>query len=389
MALYTTHCTSYVTGTKSEQLFPLQSLYAGSQKALRDLTSTIAGCDARARDSTEDRLPMNQVVLDVAESLLGDNCKFDRTHLMLFSPEAHDLHEASRRFSNLYIHQINPAALPFRYYHGPQDAMCADACCRNISFTNLASYQSVPLRLRRIIKNARAEKPIGDLTEISIDIQPKNGCQIKEYTGEKSIPTLRLGQVHIFLAKIQVTRAETKDLEFANTVLTSSIAIRRSVQQGPTPLVANATKIHLLDIQTLHRNSLHAVDCWSYTETPLQLMQQAGGLMAPRDTAMEVYKRQYFHQLVQLATGEAGMQASVLLAALSINNVQARKVLEAMTDEIKCHQAIHAYEGDHCQPLPWLHGSIDEAFSSPPVACRSVMEDEEHAQIHGVCGMRP
>ncbi|CAO2655627.1 Nn.00g044300.m01.CDS01 [Neocucurbitaria sp. VM-36] len=360
-ALYTTHCTHHaVTGNRPDLHYPLRPFSADSEEIFRNLTSGIAVCGTQVWKPPRPNPSMAEVILGIARSLENQNLKPGRTHVILLSSGAHILHGISRYFPDLCIHHINPATLPCHRDMTLQDNICTYPCCRNVFISNWTSYQSVTGCMKRIIKNARAEKPVGELTNVSIDVRTRHGCELIESCGSKDIPNLRLGQVHTLLVRIRITRAETQgvDLDTDNPVLSSSLDIKGLRQDLKNSIATGAIKVHLFDVQTLHRNSLHAVDCWNYTETPLVVIREMGGLAPPLDTSMEVYKRQYFQKLVQLKTKEAKAEAQNLLSQLDGANGQAKKYIQHITKEIDCHQAIQDYEQSYRQKLPLCPGPI-------------------------------
>lgn len=361
MALYTTHCTHHaVTGNKPDLHYPFKPFDAHSEQIFRDLTSGIAVCGTQVWEPPRPNPSMVEVILGIARSLENEGLKAGRTHVILLSPAGHILHGVSKHFPELYVHHISPAALPCRPSLPMLDAVCTDACCQNVFISNWTSYQSVPGRVKHILKNARAEKPIGELTNVSIDIRAKHGCNIIEICGSKDIPILRLGQVHTLIVRIRVIRAETQgvDLDTDNPVLSSSLGVKGRRQDLKNSIASGAVKVHLFDVQALHRNSLHALDCWNYTETPLLVIRDMGGLAPPLDTSMEVYKRQYFQKFVQLEIDKAKAEAQNLLSELDGVNDQATQYIERIAKEIDCHQAIQDYEQNYRQKLPLCPGPI-------------------------------
>jgi hypothetical protein len=297
---------------------------------------------------------MADVVLAVAKSLEPDGLRPSRTHIVLLSPAAYILHEVSKMFSDLSVHRVNPAALPYRREPELQDTVCFESCCTNVFVSNCSSYQSVPGRIKRILKNARSEDPVGALTNVSIDVRLRNGCELIECFGRKEVPHLRLGQVHTLFVRIRVDRKKTQtvDLESINPVFNSSLdakGLRRELQNA---VALGAVKVHIFDVQMYYHNSIHTVNCWNYTEAPFIMVRELGGLAPPPDSALEVLKRQYFHKFAQLTTNEAKREAENLLAILDVDDDVARQVVGYLSREIKCQEAIRKYEHEYRQKLP-------------------------------------
>jgi hypothetical protein len=362
LALYSTHCThTTVTGNKPELHYPIGPFSTDSEDVLHDLTGSIRRCGTQTWNPTRPNPSMTDVILGVARTLEDQELKKGRTHIILLSPTAHVLHNVSQTCPDLYIHRINPAALPYRREPDLQDTVCFESCCKNVFVSNWSSYQSVPGRIKRILKNARSKTPVGELTDVSIDVRAKEGCELIESFGRKDIPHLRLGQVHTFFCRIRIDRDKTQgvDLDSVNPVFNSSLEIKGLRQDLQNAVTLGAIKVHILDVQLYHRNSIHTADCWNYTEAPLIVIRELGGLAPPVDNTLEVYKRQYFHKFVQLPTKEAQVEADNLLAVLDVGNTPARKVLERMAEEIKCQEEIRNYERESRQRLPLCPGPVE------------------------------
>jgi hypothetical protein len=362
LALYTTHCVhNTVNGNKPEVHCPLQSITTDTEEIFQELTANICRYGTQAWEPTRPNPPMADVVLGIARSLTGQAPKKGRTHLILLSPAAYVLHGVSKTFPDMSIHRINPAALPFRREPELEDTVCFDSCCKNVFVSNWSSYQSVHGRIKRILKNARSKSPVGELTNISVDMRARAGCRIIESFGNKNISYLRLGQTHTIFARVSVTKDKTQgvDLSSVNPVFNSSLDIKGMRQELQNAVTLGAIKAHLFDVQLYHRNSVHPVDVWNYTETPVICIRELGGLAPPLSSALEVYKRQYFHKFTQLTTDEAMNAAHNLLAVLHPDNEIARKVVASLYKEIACQVKIRKYEQDYRQKLPLCPGPID------------------------------
>jgi hypothetical protein len=362
VALYTTHCVhNTVTGNKPEMHHPLRPFSDDSEHLFEDMTTDICARGTQTWRPARPNPSMTDVVLSIAKSLESQELRKGRTHIILLSPAAYVLHDISKAFTDLCIHRINPAALPYRREPELQDTVCYESCCKNVFVSNWKSYQSVPGRVKRILKNARSMSPIGELTDVSIDLRARDGCELIEVFGSKDVPHLRLGQVHTVFARLRVNKNQTQavDLDSVNPIFKSSLEVKglRQVLQNAVSL--GAIKVHLLDVQLYHRNSIHTIDCWNYTEAPVVITRELGGLAIPIDTAIETYKRLYFHKFVQLSTNEAKMEADNLLAILDVNNDAARQVVERMRHEITCQAKTRQYEQDFRQKLPLCPGPVE------------------------------
>jgi hypothetical protein len=297
---------------------------------------------------------MTDVVLGVAKSLDDHNPKSGRTHIILLSPATYALHEVSKTYPDFSIHRINSAALPYRREPELQDTICDEGCCKNVFVSNWSSYQSVPGRIKRILENARFKDPVGELTNVSIDVRARHGCELIDYSGRKDVPQLRLGQVHTLFTRIRIDRNQTRgvDLNSANPVFNSSLNAKGLRQELQNAVALGAIKVHIFDVQMYYQNSINTIDCWNYTEAPFIMARELGGLASPVDATWEVLKRKYFHKFVQLTTDEARSEADSLLAVLDVDNKVARQVVEYILREIKWQEAIRKYEQKYRQALP-------------------------------------
>jgi hypothetical protein len=304
---------------------------------------------------------MTDVILGIARSMQGKHLKAGLTHIIVLSPVAHVLHDVSKTFPGLYIHRINPALLPYRREPEFQDIVCLEDCCKNVFASNWCKYQSTSGRIKRILKNARSEKPVGELTDLSVEIRPKSGCEVLDVYGHKAIPHLFPGQVHTLFTRLRINKAEIQSvkLDSDDPILNSSLDANGLRQELLNAVRMGATKVHILDVQVLHHTSLHGARSWIYTESPLILTRELGGLTPPQDTSMEFYRRQIFFSLVQGSANEAKIMAEKTLSTLPEYHEQAKKLLKRMAQEIECHIAIREYEKKHRQRLPLCPGPIE------------------------------
>jgi hypothetical protein len=362
LALYTTHCThNTVTGNRPELQYPLQPLSTNSEEVFLDLTTDICRRGTQAWEPARPNPPMADVICSVARSLQGQEPRSTRTHIVLLSPAACILHGISKTFPDLFVHQVNPATLPYCRQGVPRDARCFESCCRNVSASGVTSYQAVPRHIKRIFKNARSMEPVGELSNISIDIRAREGCKVIDIVGSKDVPHLRLGQSHTVFVRIRVDQSKTQevDLNSVNPIFKSSLEVKGLRQELQNAVILGAIKVHLLDMQLYHQNSIHPIDCWNYTEAPFIVTRELGRLALPINNVLELYKRQYFHKFIYSTLEEAKVEADRLLASLDTNHEAARKFIERVYQELDCHTKIRQYEQDYRQKLPLCPGPID------------------------------
>lgn len=386
VALYATCCTrQYVTGNRPDLLLPIRPWGADTEETFRDLTATIAKWGTQSWKPPRPNPSMVEVILEVARSLKDKNLKKRRTHVVLLSPATHVLHDVSNFCPDLYIHQINPAAVPHQRPFITDELECGEECCKNIFISNWSHYQSVPGRLKQILKYARSVNPIGEISKVCINLRAKEGCEITECLGTKEIASLRLGQVHTMFAKVRVTRSATKavDLQSQDPVFNSSLDAKDARQQLQNAVAVGAVKAHLLDVQVYHQNTLHGTDCWNYTENPFLVIRDLGSLAPPLDTATEVYKRLLFHKFSWLDANAAEMEAETLLATLGDNKEQLRKIVQRILGEVDHYQSVLEYERDEpCQRLPLCPGPI--TIEASPHEWLVNVEDRKKAKGQGV-----
>lgn len=304
---------------------------------------------------------MVDVILGIARSLEVERLKAGRTHIIVLSPAAHVLHDVSKYFADLHLHRINPAILPYRCQPEFQDTICTDTCCNNVFASNWSKYQSTRSRIKRILRNARCDKPVGELADLSVDVRARTGCELIEFYGNKEVPQLYLGEVHTLFVKVRVTKEEARsiNLDSDNPILNSNLNANGLRQELLNSVHVGATRLHLFDVQVLYRNSIHELRTWNYTESPLILISEMGGLAPPRDLSLEVYRRQYFYHITQVPPDEAKAVAESILDALAENNEQAKELVECMIEELRWHLAIREYEQQCRQRLPLCPGPIE------------------------------
>ncbi|KAF2130630.1 hypothetical protein P153DRAFT_396022 [Dothidotthia symphoricarpi CBS 119687] len=389
VALYTTHCTHHmISGNRPDLHYPLRPHGKDTGEIFRDLTASIGQHGTQTCHPPRPNPTMTEVVLSVVKSFKGQNLKNGRTHIILLSPAAYTLHNVSEVFPDIYIHKLNPAILPYRRDPELQDTVCVERCCENVFISNWASYQSVHGRIKRILKHARSQKPVGNITDVCIDLRTRNGCEVIELVGSKDIPYLRLGQVHSLFARVRVTKHETSyvDLDSSDPVFNSSLDVEELRQELLNATIKGATKVHLFDVQVYHRNSLHTTDCWNYTETPFFIIRDLGDLAPPIDTALEVYKRQYFSHFISMTADVAKAEADNILALLDDDNEQAKEVVERMAAEIRYHQHVLEYEKNHRQKLPLCPGPV--AIEASPHEWLVDLWDRKKTKRKGVAGVK-
>lgn len=361
VALYATHCTHQsVTGNRPDLLYPIRPFTAETEEIFCELTATIAKCGTQSWKPPRPNPTMADVILGVTRSLEDKDLKLRRTHVILLSPAAHVLHNVSKSCPNLYIHQINPAAIPYRQHPNTDGMQCIEECCKNVLISNWNHFQPLPSRIKRILKYARSVKPIGEITQVCVDVRAREGCEVIECSGNKDIASLRLGQVHTIFAKVRTTRSATKavDLLSRNPVFNSSLDHKDLRQQLQNAVTVGAVKVHLLDVQVYHQNTLHGSDCWNYTETPFLIVRDLGGLAAPFDTIVEVHKRQLFDKFVRLDTDTARVEAEALLLTLTEDQESLRELVQHILKEVDRYQQVLEYEQEHRQKLPLCPGPI-------------------------------
>ncbi|KAH6633391.1 hypothetical protein C7974DRAFT_433432 [Boeremia exigua] len=385
VALYTTHCTHQaVTGNRPDLLFPISPYTLDTEEIFRGLSTSIAKYGTQAWKPPRPNPSMAEVILGIAKSLKKHGLKEQRTHVVLLSPASHILHDVSKSCPDLYIHQINPAPLPFRRLPGLSDIQCGEECCKNVFIRNWTHIQSLPYHMKRILEYARSIKPAGGISQICIDIRARDGCEVIKCVGSKDIASLRVGQVYTIFVKVRTTRSATKavDLQSKNPIFNSSLDIKDLRQQLQNAVTVGAVKVHILDVQLYHRSRWHGADCWNYAETPFLVVRELGGLARPYDTAIEVQKRRLFHAFAQLDAKAARLEANSLLPTLAPIQEPLKRFVQHMVCELEHHQRVLEYEQEHRQRLPLCPGPID--IETSPHERFEEMWDRRSNKRHGV-----
>ncbi|KAI2476812.1 Ubiquitin-protein ligase [Pyrenophora tritici-repentis] len=366
LALYTTHCTHHrVTGNRPELMLPIRPKYTDTGDKIQKLAHYIMRSGTQLRQPPRPNPCMAEVIICIARSMQDDHLKASRTHFIVLTPAAHLLHGVSRYFPDLYIHQINPAILPYCPAPEFEDKVCVISCCKKVFASNMSKYQLTSARIKSIIKDARSVEPVGELTDISLDFRTKTGCKIIECIGSKEVPQLHLGQLHTIFLRIRVTKAEIKsvDLDSTNRIFNSSLSAKGLRQELQNSVQVGADKVHLLDVQVLHRNSIHDPQTWNYTERPVIVIRKLGSLAPPQDTSMDVYNRLYFYKLTHALKDDIKLVAEGTICTTISNTCAEEKRLKAdMFKELNFHAGVHEYETQYRQKLPLCPGPIDMEF---------------------------
>jgi hypothetical protein len=356
IALYTTNCTHHpMSGTKPDMLWPIRPFCADTPGKFRELTTSVGKCGTQTWQPPRPNPPMADVIISVAKSLDGQRLEDGHTHLILLSPTIHVLHDVSKALPNLQVHQINPAVLPCRSNVLFTASQCCDPCCKNVFVSNWDSYQSPHSAVNRVIYHARSERPVGEITRLSIDIETRKGCELLESIGNQGIPLLDPGQMHTFFARIRVTQSELQDMTLGPDDITNSVLNEASKKGLRNAEAAGAVHAHLLDVQVLHQNSLHGAGCWSYSESPLCIVRDVGDSAPPSDSIADVYNRHIFHKFTQLDLAAARTEIDEVLAIVPSNS---NPVLMAIAHEIDRHEEILQYEVEFRQKLPLCLGTV-------------------------------
>ncbi|KAF2690073.1 hypothetical protein K458DRAFT_426908 [Lentithecium fluviatile CBS 122367] len=361
VALYTTHCThGPVSSTVPDMMYPLRPLGHDTDEILRHMNKDIVTCGAQTWDPPRPNPTMSDVVLAVAKSLESKDIERGRTHVVLLTPTSNVLHGISEAFPRLYVHQINPAVLPYLHSDKTQEKLCEERCCKNVFISNWAYYQSLPSRIKQIIRYARSKRPLGVISRWNVEIRPRKGCEVLEYQGSTDIRRLRLGQVHSFFIRVRITRSETQELDLnsKDPILISSLEGYSLHDDLRNAKAVGATNAHLLSVQVLHKHSNLPHACWSYTESPLVVYKELGRLAHPIDMSMELYKRQCFYKLSRLDPDAAKAEIERLAIETSDRYEELKKLVEHMALENCWHKSVSEYETTTRQQLPICPGPI-------------------------------
>jgi hypothetical protein len=361
VAVYTTHCThASVTGTIPEVIYPLHPLCNDTQEVVQDLLEGIKACGTQTWDPPRPNPTMSDVILAVAMSLKDKDIRHGRTHIALLTPTTNTLHKVSETFPELYIHQINPAVLPYSYKDEVKEDVCEGQCCKNVFISNMTHYRSLPSRIKQIIRYARSQKSFGDMTNVRVEVDPKEGCELLEFQGTGDVGNMRLGQVHSVFVLIRATRSDTQeiDLDTADPLLKSSLDAYDLRQDLRNAKAVGATNAHLLSVRVTYQNSLYPSNHWTTTESQLVLTKDLGSLALSSDMSLELYRRQLFHYFSRLHVDAAEAEIYPLALSTPDKFKELRKLLERMAVEISWQRATHNYEAQARQKIPSCIGPV-------------------------------
>jgi hypothetical protein len=343
VALYTTHCAhNAVSGTVPDMMFPLRSFCGETEELLRELINDIGACGTQTLEPPRPNPTMSDVVLAVAKSLERDDIILGRTHMILLTPTTNVLHAVSDTFPHLYIHQLSPAVLPYRHSEDLQDRICQEPCCENVFVSNWAHQQTAQSCVKQIVRDARSENPIGKITNVHVDIRTKKGCEVVETEGTPEIGRLRLGQVHSFFVKIRVDTSDVQGVNLASTDPLFNTSLSDTVRQDLRNAQAvGATNAHLLSVQLVYQSSFQPANCWNYTEAQLVVTKDLGNLAPPPNTAMDLYKRHFFHRFSRLPlTADAiQMELDTLAVATPETFEELKQLVQRLAKERVAHEA--------------------------------------------------
>ena len=361
VALYATHCThGSVASTVPDRLLPLRYLSNETENLFRKLSLDIKKYGTQAWTPPRPTPPMADVILAIAKSLGTDSLKQGRCHMILLTPTFDALHTVSETFPELCIHQINPATIPYVPNEKHRKAVCMETCCKNVFVNNWTHYQSAPGYIKQTVLQARSRTSIGHITDVHADLRPRSGCEILEIEGPTSISVLRPGQAFGFLARIRVTPWKTGDFNSTSSdpLLDHSLDATNLRQELRIANKLGAKLTNLLSVQVFHKNSLNPAGTWSYTEAPLVMTKELGGLAPPRDHTIDVYKRRAFHTLTSVSNSDAKKEVDKLALIAYGEREDMQQVIQSMAKEVHWHNAVLEYESTSRQKIPLCSGYI-------------------------------
>lgn len=362
VALYTTHCTHpTMAGTLPDMMYPLRLVDGDTARIFRDLATEIDKCGTQAWDPPRPNPTMADVVIAILKSLGFQDVNYHRTHVVLLSPTMNAMHRLSGTFPSVHVHQINAGSLPYSPGEEQRPRVCPGTCCKNVSITNWTHFQSTSGRIRQIIRYGRCEKPVGEITNVGVDIRMREGCRILEQKGSSDIDCLRAGQIHTLYLRVRVdlVDAQEPDIDSFDAGLDAGSYLDDLKQDLRNCKTLGASKVHVLTVQVTYHNTLHPKGCWNYFESHLLLVKDLGRLSVPNDMAPELYQRLLFSNLCQLGAREAKKELEKLAMSSLYNKLVVRKILEPMAREIYHRMVVLEYEMSSRQKIPSCPGPID------------------------------
>ena len=379
VALYTTHCThGSVASTVPDRLLPLRYVSSATEDLFRNLTLDITKYGTQAWTPPRPTPAMTDVILAIAKSLGKDSLEQGRCHMILLSPIFDALHTVSDTFPDLRIHQINPASLPYIPNEEHRQMVCTETCCKNVFVSNWTNYQSVPSCIKQVILQARSGLPIGHITDVHVDLRPRSGCEVLEIQGSTTMSVLRPGQAFGFLVHIRVSPSKTEDLGITSKdpLLDHSLDVTNLRHELRIAEKLGAKLTNVLSVQVFHKNSLNAAGTWSYTEAPLVLTKELGGLARPHDRTVDVYRRRVFYTLNKVNSSSAKKEVDKLALIAYGEREDMQQVIQSMAKEVHWYHAVLEYETASRQKLPLCTGSIGtQILASHPLDLLLTLDD--------------
>ncbi|KAF2786460.1 hypothetical protein K505DRAFT_318426 [Melanomma pulvis-pyrius CBS 109.77] len=332
-----------------------------SKDEIRDMMKSIRRYGPQKWNPPRPNPSITDTIVAVAKSLEIREPKDGKLHIMLLSPALGNVHGVTKTHPGLHIHQINPAIIPIRCKQNLDTEMCSDSCCANFTVHNWNHYQPIPGLLNQIIRYARSEPPVSEVTDVLIKFQPSSGCQILKVEGYKFIRRLRPGQTHAVFMHIRVTRSKTQeiDLENKDPVLQSSLSENNGSlrQELLTARAMGASKVHLMTIQLLNQDSMDEESVWRFRESSLFIFKEMGKLARPADKTVDFYKRLAFYVVSHAETNEANEVIKKLERHVKSKDPALKKNFERLRKEVGTHKEIARYEKTCRGTLPRYPGS--------------------------------
>lgn len=369
VAFYTTHCAhNSVASITPDVVMQLRPVNDDTENTFRGCVEEVAAQGTQGWYPTRPKPLLADVILTIAQRCEVESGKHDRRHIILLSSVFGYLHSVSEKYPHLYVHQINPAPLPFISSQKEMEKICHETCCKNVFASNWTNYQAVAGQIRKIIRQARSENPVGNIRKLCIEVDAQAGCELLEAEGASDLirsstkgytelNTLRLGQAHCIFVGIRVTPKLTQD--FRETSLNPFYMHDLNVQhQFRAAEASGAVQKHLLTIKVYAQNTVNPPNTWFVSETPVTIITKLGGLAPPADVSAELYKRRAFAMLAKGSYEYAELQLDALNGLPHQETHEYMAYLEELRAEILWYQDVVKYEEKDRKQVPLCFGPL-------------------------------
>lgn len=152
---------------------------------------------------------MEQLVRAALEMLHQRNPA--KTHVFVLSPRYTDFRKLVEEDQDIQVHQVNPVESAYRV---------AGTSCpsyERATTTNFEAYVSLLKHVKQLIGYTRYEKPLGQVSDIVVEIVPQPGCTLLVPREPVRLSSLQLGQQRSLFVNINVDLKSVKSKDLCTT----------------------------------------------------------------------------------------------------------------------------------------------------------------------------